>query len=195
MADTTNKSIRLEMYIMAMSDEQKKKISEANKARHAKNREDKAAKASNLEATLDAQMKKMEVEAKATARANEIAARKKALEDLKLSKPDKRVTKNKCHRHPDIDVKPGENCEKCIGQSTAYDNVMNITKSVLPCPKCGQAKREEEGGSIKTFYSKKGHYGCGKCSISYNVKGEATDWSSGKDQSLLEQEIRFRRNK
>ena len=148
---------------MAMSEEQKKKISEANKARHAKNREAKAAKAAEPD-PIDTQMKDMETAKEE--RDKQLVIQNAVLEALKsvnLAKTEKRVTKDKCHRHPDVNVKPGENCDKCIGQTKAYDNVLNINKSVLPCPKCGMAKREEDGGSIKTFYSKKGHYGCGKC--------------------------------
>jgi hypothetical protein len=162
-----------------MTAEQKKKISEANKKRHAEKRAEKE----KAEA-IKAEKKKAE-ETQQTLLNSFMAA-------AETQKAEKRITKNKCHRHPDINVKLGGNCEKCIGQSRAYDNLIGIRKKVLPCPKCNGAKREEEGGTIKTFYSKRDHYGCGKCSISYNIKGEVATWDSGKDQALLNKELRFR---
>lgn len=165
-----------------MTAEQKQKISEANKKRHAERRAEKER----------VEKAKAEKEKAEKTQQNLLSSFMAAAEEKKT---EKRITKNKCHRHPDIDVKLGESCEKCIGQSRAYDNLLNIRKKVLPCPKCNGAKREEEGGTIKTFYSKKGHYGCGKCFISYNVKGEVAEWKTGKDQNLLNNEIRYRSRK
>jgi len=100
-----------------MSDEQKRKISEANKKRHAEKKAAKEANEANKENEVEipeldinqemAQMDEAGQDAiKQQVIQNAIA---KALAELNGEKTEVRRNKNKCSRHPHQDVKPGEN--------------------------------------------------------------------------------------
>jgi hypothetical protein len=93
------------------------------------------------------------------------------------------VRKEKCHRHPDIDVKPGDNCPECLIQ-IRQDEIRSLNINfVLPCPKCGDKTKFQNGGLIKILPKKPGHYGCGLCKITYNTSGEVTEWGQ-KDEDF-----------
>jgi hypothetical protein len=135
------------------------------------------------EVDMDAEMKKAEAEAVETAKQNAIATAVAAVL-AQFEKPEKsevRVMKDKCHRHPDVDVKPGQNCDKCIESSLSMNKLINDREFVLPCPECGNQQRQSNGGTIKKFL-KKGHYSCGNCKVSYNTTGESVPWGD-KDAS------------
>lgn len=141
----------------------RKKLSDAAKARHAKKKEIK------IETTDEFK----------TALAN--------FSEIKL------VKKLSCRRHPDVSRKTGESCPKCITACLRHNAMMVNKTFILPCPTCMNSTREEDGGCIKTYYSKPDHYGCGHCKISYNLKGEKVTWESGKDETLFNREIIHRK--
>jgi hypothetical protein len=173
-----------------MSAATKKKLSVAAKARHAATR---AAK----EPSIDDQMSTMNDEGQVNlqnaiaqnAIANYIAQVTGELDNTR------RVRKDKCHRHPDVNVKAGDNCPVCIKNTHVHNAMVEAKKFVLPCPQCGDASRSEDGGIIQTFYSKKGHYACAMCQIDYNVKGEIVTWQGGKSQQEVNNEILFRKRR
>lgn len=107
-------------------------------------------------------------------------------------KQEKIVRKGRCHRHPEVTLKPHENCQKCIQQTNLFNARTEAAKFVLPCPRCGRKTRSEDGGCIQTFYSKKGCYACAVCEIDYSTSGEAVEWKSGKSQGAVNREIDFR---
>jgi len=142
---------------------------------------------------IDAAMDRMEEEKKEEAKkAASLDAVKKLAEalgvgdlvaNLTAPKPaEKRIDKNKCTRHPDMVVKPGANCEKCLHDSRVMEASMHNRTYVLPCPQCGDAKRQADGGTIKKHVGK-GAYACGNCKISYTISGEKCKW--GKDDARL----------
>lgn len=95
------------------------------------------------------------------------------------------VRKEKCHRHPDTDVKPGENCPDCLVQ-IKRDEIRELNLNfILPCPKCGDKVKFQNGGCIKILHKKPGHFGCGNCKISYNTRGEVVDWGK-KDEDFYQ---------
>ena len=180
-----------------MSDEQKRKISEANKKRHAEKKAAKEAKeVKEPEVNIEQEMNEMDEAAKEVAKQQAIAAAvAKALAEFSgETSPTKRIDKNKCTRHPHEDVKPGENCEKCIIATQRHAQRMKLS-GVLPCPQCGDSISESRGGSIKTFGSKKGMYACGHCEIDYTVKGEVSTWASGGAQRHVSNEILHRKRR
>jgi len=180
-----------------MSDEQKRKISEANKKRHAEKKAAKEAEEVKApEVNINQEMAQMDDAAKEVAKQQAIAAAvAKALAEFNGEESKVRIDKNKCTRHPYEDVKPGENCQKCIVATQRHAQRVALTNSVLPCPKCGEAKKEEQGGCIKTFYSKKGHYACAMCELDYNVKGECVTWQGAKSGNVLNNELLYRKRR
>jgi hypothetical protein len=110
-------------------------------------------------------------------------------------KKEKIVRKDRCVRHPDIEVKAGENCTRCIKQTNVYNERLSQLKFVAPCPKCGRNKRSEDGGCIKTFRSKKGAYACSICEIDYTIKGQVVCWKTGASHDAVDKEIDFRDRK
>ena len=180
-----------------MSDEQKRKISEANKKRHAEKKAAKEAKEIETpEVNIEQEMAVMDEAGQDAIKQQVIQdAIAKALAELSGEKSKVRINKNKCTRHPDEDVKPGENCQKCIVATQRHAQRLALTKNVLPCPKCGEATREEDGGCIKTFYSKKGHYACAMCELDYNVKGECVTWQGAKAGNVLNNELLYRKRR
>ena len=87
----------------------------------------------------------------------------------------KQVRKGTCSRHPDIQVKAGENCDACIKNTNVFNARTEQQKFVLPCPRCSRRTRTEDGGNIQTFYSKKGAYACAMCEIDYTISGELVE--------------------
>lgn len=180
-----------------MTDEQKLKISEANKKRHAEKKAAKEAKEiKEPEVSIEQEMAVMDETAKEVAKQQAIAAAvAKALAEFNgESSTEVRRNVNKCTRHPHEDVKPGENCQKCILATKQHAQRMKLS-GVLPCPKCGDSRHESKGGSIKTFNHKKGMYSCGHCEIDYTVKGEISTWRSGGAQRHVSNEILYRKNR
>ena len=103
------------------------------------------------------------------------------------------VAKRSCRRHPDVSFPIGASCHKCQTACLRYSAMMVNKAFTLPCPTCMSATKEEDGGCIKTFYSKAGHFSCRHCKISYNLKGEKVSWASGKDEQLFNREILHRK--
>jgi hypothetical protein len=146
------------------------------------------------ESEIDASMAKMEEEKEAEVEKDKkLDALHKLAEHLGLGdvlseltapkKKEVRVLINKCTRHPDMVVRPGDNCEKCIFDSQKMEADLNRRDFVLPCPKCGDNKRQKDGGTIKKL-PRAGHYSCGNCKTSYNTSGEQCKWGD-KDASLF----------
>ncbi len=136
--------------------------------------------------------KKMEVLAKTLAQLDEDVPedlRDKNLEEQArniagTSKVRKVV--EKCHRHPDQNVKPGDNCPLCIEYSKSTERLIQINNHAPPCPKCGKSEIFKMGinaGVIKIAKTVNGvrHYGCGNCSVTYNLKGECVKWEENLD--------------
>ncbi len=98
-----------------------------------------------------------------------------------------------CRRHANVTYPIGKSCPRCVTACQRYSAIMANKAFTLPCPNCNNATREEDGGCIKTYYSKADHYGCGNCKISYNLKGEKVSWESGKDEYLFNREITHRK--
>ncbi len=159
-----------------VSKETRKKISDAAKARHAKARE---LKGKSVEVVV----------------INETDDFKYQLnfECPKPSKDENISAKSSCRRHPDVTFPIGASCQKCKVACLRYNAVMANKTFILPCPNCKASTQEEDGGCIKTFYSKADHYSCGHCKISYNLKGEKVTWESGKDEQLFNREILHRK--
>jgi len=187
---------RLDMPKGKMSDEQKRKISEANKKRHAEKKAAKEAKEVEApEVSIEQEMAVMDEAGQDAIKQQVIQdAIAAALAELSGEKSKVRIDKNKCTRHPHEDVKPGENCQKCIVASQRHAQRMKLA-GVLPCPKCGDNVSESRGGTIKTFQSKNGMYSCGNCEIDYTVKGEISTWQSGGAQRHVSNEILYRKRR
>lgn len=141
---------------------------------------------------IDQQMNQMESQANAKMLAQAMAIVMQDPAAFLQMMGDKEVTPSgirkkveKCSRHPDIDVKPGENCEECLSQSHAHERMMNTRDYVIPCPKCQNALRQQYGGTIKKLPTP-GIYSCGNCEITYNSKGEMTTWESGQDKKYFD---------
>lgn len=134
----------------------------------------------NLDEELDKQDASEQAEAIKKAMAmimKNPAAFLQAYGDLEASGGSPVIKKvEKCHRHPDIDVKPGENCPECIAQSKHDEQIRRNREYVLACPKCGESKHKDQGGTVWILTKKPGHYACGFCKISYNVAGECVEW-------------------
>lgn len=142
---------------------------------------------------IDQQMNQMETEANAKVLAQAMAlvmqnpiAFLQMMGDKEVTPSGIRKKVEKCLRHPDIDVKPGDNCPECMAQSHSYEKMMNIRDFVIPCPKCKNAVRQQYGGTIKKLPAA-GIYSCGNCELTYNNKGEMTTWDSGQDKKYFDQ--------
>lgn len=128
-----------------------------------------------------------EVSAKAKALAEALKHCPELLKDSALveaareiQSPSKvRVEVEKCHRHFDVNVKPGESCPKCIASSQSYEKLANARNHAPPCPKCERTeiyRMFENAGVIKVVHRGKGIYSCGNCQISYDARGEQVEW-------------------
>lgn len=141
---------------------------------------------------IDQQMNQMETQANAKMLAQAMAivmqdpgAFLQLMGDKEVTPSGIRKKVEKCSRHPDIDVKPGENCEECLSRSHAHERMMNTRDYVIPCPKCQNALRQRNGGTIKKLPTP-GIYSCGNCEVTYNGKGEMTTWESGQDKKYFD---------
>ena len=181
----------------------RKKLSESAKARHAKKRAEKELKGKTAEVVVveDIDTLMEEGEKQQSVDLNSSLVQQAIANYIEQQngeiKKSKQVRKGTCSRHPDIQVKAGENCQACIKNTNVFNARTEQAKFVLPCPRCNRRTRSEDGGNIQTFYSKKGAYACAMCEIDYTISGELVEWQSGQSQSAVNKEIdqRLRRAK
>jgi hypothetical protein len=168
----------------------RKKLSIAAKARHAKKKAEK-------EATREAEDTIVSGSIDTLMEDGEKQATQDLIQQAIANFISAQTDTAKCSRHPDIDVKAGENCKVCIKNTLVFNARTDAAKFVLPCPICDRKTRSEDGGNIQTFYSKRGAYACAMCEIDYTTSGELVKWQSGQSQNAVNKEIdqRLRRAK